>query len=470
MIALWTLPKILEALTPTAIQQLNNAVFKGISIDSRTTKPGDLYIAICGPNNNGHDYVDSAIQSGATLCIVSENRPHWKQLPIIEVRDTVKALNSLGIASRSRCSGTVIGVTGSAGKTSTKNLLFHSLSSCGATYASPRSFNNLWGVPYSLASMPDDTKFGIIEMGMNHANEISPLSKMARPQIAIITNVGTAHLEFFDSVEGIALAKSEIFDGMPRGSTAILNKDNPFFTLLCNKARDQGHKILSFGSDARADIRLIAYDDVSAIVKAEIDGSTIEYNMGVVGIHHAYNSLAVLAGIQATGENVETAAACFSTWKASEGRGAIETICTPQGQVTLIDESYNANPDSVRSTIRTLGKKSTNGRKILFLGDMKELGKHGPELHQALAKDIIDTEIDIVHTCGDIMKFLHNALPPSQRGHHCATSSEMSEIVPELIQDDDTIVVKGSLSMKMAKIIQALKSLTNTEKGKKICY
>ncbi|MBX7146564.1 MAG: UDP-N-acetylmuramoylalanyl-D-glutamyl-2,6-diaminopimelate--D-alanyl-D-alanine ligase [Alphaproteobacteria bacterium] len=435
----------------------------GISIDSRTTKPGDLFIALKGPTHDGHDFVSLALQNGACAALVEHNLNHINKDHLLVVDDTFKALHELGKAGRARSHATIFGVTGSVGKTSTKEALRHCLSVQAETYANMASYNNHWGVPYSLASMPISARYGIFEMGMNHSGEISVLTKLVLPHISIITTIEAVHLEFFKSKDDIASAKAEIFDGMNKDGIILLNKDNLYYDFLVQKAKFKNiQHIFSFGTKEHTDIRLLSYETSNNqnVVKADILGQILTYNLNMTGNHWIINSLAVLGAIKLANGDINLAAQTLASFESLKGRGQRIKILLTQGSFEIIDESYNASPIAMKAALGTLGKnKNSNHRLIAVLGDMLELGETGPQLHKDLLDPILDEKIDLVFACGPLMENLYQKLPLSLQGGY---SKDSKNLIPDLIkniQSDDIILIKGSLGSKMAPIVQALKEL-----------
>lgn len=438
----------------------------GVSIDSRTVKSGDLFIALKGPVHDGHDHVAAAIAAGAGAAIVARQPPHTTPVtPLIFVEDTFKALEALGYAGRMRSTGTIIAVTGSVGKTSTKEMLRLALGATGGTYANEGSLNNHWGVPLSLARLPADALYGVFELGMNHAGELKILSEQVKPQVALITTVEAVHLEFFPSVEAIADAKAEIFCGLSKNGTAVLNRDNRYFQRLTAAAKAQSIKnILSFGRDSKADARMVDYSSENGIglITCDVMGKSLRFRLGAPGEHLAMNTLGALLTAAAAGSDVEACAEALAAYRQPKGRGVIENLPLKSGEFTLIDESYNASPVAVGFAARVLGQMpvAKNGRRILVLGDMRELGTESPALHTALAKDIQDAKIDLVYCCGEMMHHLFNAIPSTLRGAHAADSSALAPLVADAVHAGDIVTVKGSLSMAMSKIVAALRALS----------
>jgi UDP-N-acetylmuramoyl-tripeptide--D-alanyl-D-alanine ligase len=433
----------------------------GASIDSRTVAHGDLFIAIRGPAFDGHDFVGAAIADGAAAGLVStvpKKLPESGALHVVE--DTMVALTALGAASRARTSARIVAVTGSAGKTGTKEALRHVLEAQGPTSASRSSFNNHWGVPLSLARMPRETAFGIFEVGMNHAGEIEPLSRLIRPHVAIVTTVEAAHLEFFDSVEAIADAKSEIFAGVEPGGTAVLNRDNPHFERLAAAARRAGiDDIVAFGAAAQSEVRLVDYAPArdGGDVTAEIGGRPIAYRLGVAGRHWAMNSLAVLGAVRALGADVDAAARALAGIGELDGRGRTHRITVGDAAITLIDESYNANPASMRAALETLGraKPEGDGRRIAVLGEMRELGARSEALHAELAEPVMANGIDLVFAAGE-MAALHDRLPTNARAAYGTSGTDLIDDLKRALRPGDVVMVKGSNASRMADVVGAL--------------
>ncbi|MBX3506854.1 MAG: UDP-N-acetylmuramoylalanyl-D-glutamyl-2,6-diaminopimelate--D-alanyl-D-alanine ligase [Parvibaculum sp.] len=441
----------------------------GVSIDSRTLEPGDLFVAIMGENSDGHKYVEGALKKGAVAAIVSAPDEAMRAAgPLVVVADTLQALEALGRAARHRAQAKVVAVTGSVGKTGTKEALRLILSEQGATHASAASYNNMWGVPLSLARMPADTRFGIFEVGMNHPGEITPLSKLVEPFAALITTVEAVHMEFFDSVEQIADAKGEIFDGLQKGGVAILNRDNPHFERLRKKAEASGAgRIISFGEHAEAEARLdkVALKEDCSCVSATICGQPVTYKLSVPGRHIVMNSLAMLAVVHALEADLAMAALAMANLKAPRGRGERHRVEMPTGAFTVIDESYNANPASMRAALEALGqaKPAGKGRRIAAVGDMLELGEGSIDMHRALAEPIRAADVDLVFACGPHMRELFKALPVSVQGGYAESSAELGEALRAAIEPGDVVMVKGSLGSRMGPLVEMLRGLGDDE-------
>ena len=463
---LWTALDAATAVDGTAV---GNWTATGVSIDSRTCQPGDLFVALRGPEHDGHDFVAHALARGAVAVMVHRPPPNTPaEAPLLVVDDTTAALEALGRFARLRCKGRVVGVTGSVGKTGTKEAMRLCLEPQGWTYATAGNLNNHWGVPLSLARMPANTEYAVFELGMNHAGEISPLSQLVKPEVAIITAVEAVHLENFESVEGIADAKAEIFDGMSPTSAAILNRDNPHFARLVAHARTQGiGRIWSFGEHAGADARLLecSLHSSSSAVVAMVRGEPIQYALSVPGKHWVMNSLAVLAAARALGADLAVAARQFARLSAMPGRGARMRIRVSRDGLSepfiLLDESYNASPAAVKAALSVLAQADLGdqGRRIVALGDMLELGPRTADLHVGLKEALVAAEVDTVFACGKMMAKLFDALPPTMRGAYAADSAALAGMVAETVRPGDAIMVKGSLGSRMAVVVDALKAL-----------
>ncbi|TNE58568.1 MAG: UDP-N-acetylmuramoylalanyl-D-glutamyl-2,6-diaminopimelate--D-alanyl-D-alanine ligase [Alphaproteobacteria bacterium] len=437
-----------------------------VTIDSRASKPGDLFVAIQGLSRDGHEFVAMAEDAQVAGVMISRaDMVADLKVPSLLVADTLEGLNDLGRFARARVDAKVIAVTGSVGKTGTKESLKLALSASGRTHASAASYNNLWGVPLSLARMPADTDFGIFEIGMNHAGEIIPLTKMVQPDVAIVTTVAPVHLEFFDGVGAIAEAKAEIFQGVRPGGTAVINRDIPHYDLLVARAEACGvHNMIGFGESPQAQARLISYQPggIGTDVVAEICGNELTYHLGAPGYHWVLNSLAVLSAVHAVGADLGKAAAALSALEPPKGRGAEKKIETIDGrQLILVDESYNANPASMAAAFKTLGARAMSGagRRIAVIGDMRELGETSDALHAALEGPIAAAGVDQVYCCGPHMRALWDVLPEAQRGAYAETSEELIQPLLATLKSDDVVMIKGSLGTHMAPIVKAVEAL-----------
>ena len=432
----------------------------GVSIDSRTVDPGDLFVAIRGPENDGHDYVRAALSAGAAAAVV-HRRPDGvgTDAPLLLVDDTLDALTALGRRGRDRSTARVAAVTGSAGKTGTKEALRHALAGQGAVSASAASYNNLWGVPLSLSRMPPGSAFGAFEVGMNHAGEIAPLSRLIRPHVAVITNVEAAHIAFFPSMEAVADAKAEIFEGVEPGGACVLNRDNMFFDRLrASAARRPDLRVVSFGlSDADATAREVSLDEEGSDVAVEICGRRIAYRVALPGRHWVLNSLAVLAAVEALGADADEAAARLRSLAPLPGRGKPHSVSCAGGTFTLIDESYNANPASMRAAIETLGRVPPRGagRRIAILGPMRELGRESAAFHEGLAAPLVESGVDTVMAAGD-MRAVLDRLPAGMRGATAETGEALARTAAQTVGPGDVVMVKGSNASRMDLVVARL--------------
>jgi UDP-N-acetylmuramoyl-tripeptide--D-alanyl-D-alanine ligase len=460
---LWTLNAMAQAMGAERAGVLPTSI-NGISIDSRKIGAGDAFFAITGDNRNGHEFVPAALKGGAGVAVVATD---WHSgdidnAPLLRVPDVLEGLRALARAARARLDAKVIGVTGSVGKTGTKEALRLALGSNGATHASVASYNNHWGVPLSLARCPADVSYAVFEMGMNHAGEIEPLSRLARPHVAIITTVEPVHLEFFPSVEAIADAKAEIFRGLEPGGAAVINRDNPHYERLAAAARGAGvGRIVSFGEHVKADARLVksALQPDCSTVQARILGADVAYKLGAPGKHVVLNSLAVLAAVSLVGADLALSALALAELAPPTGRGARVMLALGKNEhALLIDESYNANPASMRAAIALLGQAEIGprGRRIAVLGDMLELGAAGADLHRGLVEPIRAHGIDLVYCCGPLMHALWEALPSERRGGYAEGAGALEVDVIAAIRPGDAVMIKGSLGSRMAPIVKAL--------------
>jgi len=461
--ALWTIEELSDA-TRGEVRGKAPKTFTGVSIDSRTAGKGDIFVAIKGERQDGHDFVANALKGGAGLAIVSRPTREMEEAgALLVVGEPLAALEDMGRAARARSLAQIIAVTGSVGKTSTKELLKLGLSQSGLTHASAASFNNHWGVPLTLARMQRECAFGVFEIGMNHAGEITPLTRMVRPHVAIVTTVAASHLGHFSSLADIADAKAEIFLGLEKGGAALINRDSEFFDRLAAAARAAGcDRIIGFGKHEAADIRLerVALHSECSCVTANILGETIIYKLGIPGEHHALNSLAVLGAVKLVGGDLARAALALATAAPAKGRGVRFRLVAPGGEFLLIDESYNANPASMRAALALLGnaKPGPGGRRIAVLGDMLELGEQGPGLHAELSKAVDEARVDALYACGPLMGNLWEKTPGGRRAAYAETSDKLKDALLEALRGGDIVMIKGSLGSRMGPIVEAAKA------------
>lgn len=445
----------------------------GVSIDTRSLKPGDLFVALKAVRD-GHDFVAQALEKGAAAALVSHIPEGVSEAaPLLLVPDVLKGLEDLGRAARDRTSARVVAVTGSVGKTSTKEMLRTVLSGQGRTHVAEASYNNHWGVPLTLARMPADTEFAVIEIGMNHPGEIAPLARMARPHAAMITTVAAAHLEAFGNINGIAEEKASIFEGLEPDGWAVLNGDIETSAILQQKAHEAGAKIILFGEGDQCDHRAadIRLHDTTTVVDGQMGETSILFKVQAPGRHFAVNGMGVLAVITALGLDHAMGAADIAKWHPPAGRGLRERVTLDFADTDqwfeLIDDAFNANPSSLAASLEVLAASntktrqgnSTKGRRIAVLGDMLELGPDEMALHRAVADLPWIASIDQVHCVGPRMKHLYEALPDVQRGKWVETADDMAEQVHHLVRAGDLVLIKGSKGSRVSIVVDALKKL-----------
>ena len=459
---LWTGLALVTPLQARVSGHVPTAV-EGISIDTRTLQPGDLFFAITGENSNGHDHVAAALAKGAAAAVVDETHADvLKGLgPLYVVGQVLPALERLGAAARTRSKARIAAVTGSVGKTSTKEALALVLGEAGPTHASVASYNNHWGVPLTLARMSAAARFGVFEIGMNHPGEITPLVAQVRPHVALITTIAPVHLENFDGIEGIAAAKAEIFSGLVKGGVAILNRDIAQYPQLLALAQQSGARhVLSFGKhkDAEARLESVEVFPEGTYVEAQILGQSLRYRMAAPGRHFAENSLGVLLAARAMGLELADAAKSLEHFRPPAGRGHRVVLHVPGGDATLIDESYNANPASMAAALEVLATLPVtgDGRRIAVLGDMLELGGDEHKHHADLAGLIKQNKIDLVFAAGRRMRHLYDALPTQRRGDWFASASELAPVLAQFIRAGDVVMIKGSNGSHMGPLAKAL--------------
>lgn len=469
MSALWTST---DAVAATGGESTADWSANGVSIDTRTIQAGDLFVALKDVRD-GHDFVALALEKGAAAALVT-HRPEGVSAaaPLLIVPNVLEALEALGLAARARTSAKVVGVTGSVGKTSTKEMLRTVLIPQGKTHVADASYNNHWGVPLTLARMPANADFAVIEIGMNHPGEIAPLSQMAAPHVVMITTVAAAHLEAFENVEGIAVEKTAIMDGLVSGGIAVLNADIPTAQILRDKAKVVGAVTVNFGvhgTDWTAkDVRLT---DQVTVVAAMHGDTEFLFKLAVPGRHFAMNGVGVLAVVAALGADPMQAAIDIANWVPPGGRGTREIVvldhAVQDDTIDLIDDAFNANPTSMVASLEILAAakprdgvgRIIKGRRIAILGDMLELGPSEREMHRAIAHDKHLQSLDIVHCVGPRMQHLHEALPETQKGVWVADAAEMAVQIRRLIDAGDVVLVKGSKGSKVSSVVDAIRKL-----------
>lgn len=461
---LWTS----EEISAATGGHLSGAPFtvNGVSIDTRSIEPSDLFVALGGVRD-GHEFVATAMAGGASGALVSKD----VDASSVVVRDTLKALEKLGEAARERAPQVRRGaITGSVGKTSVTQAVRAGLMLAGKAHSSVKSYNNHIGVPLTLARMPRDTERAVFEIGMNHADEIAPLSRFVRPHVVAITTVGPVHVENFpDGEAGVARAKAEIFAGIEPGGVAVLNADNKWFDLLSAQARKAGAEVRSFGSGETCDARLIDFQPQAgyAVVQARLHGKAMDFPILQTGFHWGPNSMAVLLMLEALGVDLNDSLAALGSFEPLAGRGAERVIKLAGGDFTLIDESYNANPVSMGAAFASLGARKAMGRRIVALTDMLELGVEGPAFHAGLAEPLNGAGVELVFCAGPLMKSLWDALPPTRRGGYAETAVELGLLIAAAAEPGDLIMVKGSNGSRAGAVVAALGALDvrSQEKG-----
>jgi UDP-N-acetylmuramoyl-tripeptide--D-alanyl-D-alanine ligase len=457
--SLWTTADAARATDGTAT---GDWTASGVSIDTRSLSPGDLFVALRGPNHDAHEFVATAFERGAAAVMIDRDISDHSVMPrSLRVGDTLLGLTALGAFARARGHARVVAVTGSVGKTGTKEALRLGLGTRGSTFASAASLNNHWGVPLSLARMPSDVAYAVFELGMNHPGEIATLSRLVRPHVAVITAVEPAHLGFFRSVEEIAEAKAEIFVGVEPGGAAILNRDSPYYPRLAAAATAAGAvQILGFGADPEAAIRLIdcVLEPDGSVVTAIVGGRRLRFRLNIAGRHWVMNALAALGAALAAGCDPEPAAAALADLTAPPGRGRRHELPWRGGTLSLIDESYNASPAAMRAALAVLGSLSPgpHGRRLAVLGDMLELGEAAPRLHRELAVTLATAKVDRVFLVGGEMAALHEILPLEQRGGLWPSAEAAIPALLTLLQPGDVVTVKGSHGVRTSRIVERL--------------
>ncbi|MCG6904219.1 MAG: UDP-N-acetylmuramoyl-tripeptide--D-alanyl-D-alanine ligase [Rhodobacter sp.] len=468
--SLWTAA---EAAAATGGRATADWAASGVSIDTRSLCPGDLFVAL-KDIRDGHDFVTQALKNGAAAALVSRVPENVaKDAPLLIVDDVLAGLERLGRAGRARSGARVIGITGSVGKTSTKEMLRAVLARQGRVHAAEKSFNNHWGVPLTLARLPRDAEFAVIEIGMNHPGEIAPLARLARPHVVMITTVAAAHLEAFENLEGIAREKASICDGLKPGGHAVLNGDLATSPILIAAARAAAAHVTTFGESDAVSHRLtgLQLGRNRTVARADIDGTGLVFKLGSPGRHFALNAVGVLGVVAALDGDLALAAQDLRLWQPPAGRGTIETLTFDRfdDRLTfdLIDDAYNANPTSMAASLEVLAATAprddvgriARGRRIAVLGDMLELGPDETGLHAGLAGLASLKALDLVHTVGPRMQALHDALPEDQRGIWVETAPEMVKRAHTLVDAGDVVLVKGSLGSKVSTVVDAIRKL-----------
>jgi UDP-N-acetylmuramoyl-tripeptide--D-alanyl-D-alanine ligase len=434
----------------------------GVSIDTRTLEPGDLFVALKDVRD-GHDFLAQAFVSGAAAALISDESKADGLGPTLVVPDVLEALRKLGEAARDRSAAKRVAVTGSVGKTSTKEAIAVCLSASGPTHRSVKSYNNHWGVPLTLSRMPPESAFGVFEIGMNHRGEILPLAQLVRPHAALVTTIAPAHVENLGSLEAVADEKGDIYTGLEPGGAALIPNEAPYATRLIAAAERNGATLVRFGRDPVCEARLIKFDmdETGSTAEAEILGRIVRYRVGVEGAHWALNSVAALAAADVVGADLDAAAHALEHLRAFDGRGVAATIEAPFGPFMLVDDAYNANPASMAAAFATLSARrpGAGGRRIAALGDMLELGPDELAYHAGLAEPIAQAGIDLVFAAGPRMAALMEALPPERRGGYAENADALIPIISGALRAGDVVLVKGSNSSRMSRVVAALTRL-----------
>ncbi len=454
MSALWTAA---DAAAATAGRAQGEWTATGVSIDTRTIRPGDLFVALKAARD-GHEFVAQALAKGAAAAMVTHIPDGVApDTPLLIVPEVLPALEALGRAGRARSRAKVIAVTGSVGKTSTKDMLRVALAGQGHIHAAEASYNNHWGVPLTLARMPAETDFAIIEIGMNHPGEIAPLARMARPHAALITTIAPAHLEAFGRIEGIAAEKASVFEGLEPMGAAIIPEDLPVTPILRDGADRAGALVIGFGSGGMARLMSAEPQDGQTRIRARITGEAVGFTLQSAGAHFAMNAVGALAAIGVAGGDIGKAAEALANWLPPRGRGAVEDL----NGIRLIDDAFNANPASLAAGLATLARVPGK-RRIAVLGDMLELGADEIALHRGVADDPAMGAVDLVHAAGPLMRHLYDALPKDKRGFWAPEANGLAEKAMELAAPGDVLLIKGSKSSRISLVVDALRKAGQT--------
>jgi len=437
-------------------------IASGVSIDTRTLAPGDLFVALKDARD-GHDFLAAAFEKGACAALVSDTEKAQGHGPALLVGDVLEGLTRLGEAARDRSAAKRIAVTGSVGKTSTKEMLAHCLAASGPTHRSLKSYNNHWGVPLTLARMPGKSAFGVFEIGMNHRGEILPLANLVKPHVALVTIIAPAHVQNLGSIEAVADEKGDVYAGLEPGGAALVPMDSPCAARLVDAAERNGANVIRFGRGPECEARLLKFDMIEggAVAEADILGRGVRYRIGAEGAHWALNSVAALAACDLAGADLHAAAHALADFKAIDGRGAAKRVTASFGAFTLVDDAYNANPASMAAAFATLGARvlPAGGRRIAALGDMLELGPDERAYHAGLAEPLGQAGVDLVFAAGPRMAALMEALPPSLRGGYADTADALAPLIAGSLRAGDVVLVKGSNGSRMSGVVEALARL-----------
>ena len=458
---LWSQSDLVKATAGDLIGDWRNDGIAGVSIDSRSIKSDELFVAVKA-KRDGHNFINDAIRLGAKGALVDHIPAEIpSNTPLLLVPSVQEALENLGKYRRERSQAKLVAITGSVGKTSSKNMLKTILELQGKTHASPASFNNYLGVPLTLANLPIDAAYAVVEIGMNKPGEIEPLARMAAADVVLITAIGKAHLEAFGDIAGIAHEKAQIVKGLKSTGMAVLNADTPGYEILKKQTIKNGSQFISFGGiDSNLRAKKMQKLNGRIKVQCQFNDRDLEFIVGSSGFHFAENSLGVLLCVDCLGADIEKASQDLAKWEPSSGRGSFEKILLPSGNIFLIDDAFNANPSSMKSALQLLTQRTLNcRRRVAFLGDMLELGENEVMLHEEIISWPELADVDIIHTLGPLMHYLHKKLPSNIKGCHYESKNELISDLENILQEGDKVLVKSSKSVGMSSIVDAIRSM-----------
>ena len=458
---LWSQRDLVEATAGDLIGDWRNDGIAGVSIDSRSIKSDELFVAIKA-KRDGHNFINDAIKLGAKGALVDHVPAEIPaNTPLLLVPSVQEALENLGKYRRERSQAKLVAITGSVGKTSSKNMLKTILALQGKTHASPASFNNYLGVPLTLANLPIDATYAVVEIGMNKPGEIEPLARMTAADVVLITAIGKAHLEAFGDIAGIAHEKAQIVKGLKSTGIAVLNADTPGYEILKKQTIKNGSQFISFGGKD-SNLRAKKMQKLNGRIKVhcQFNNRDLDFIVGSSGFHFAENSLGVLLCVDCLGANIEKASQDLAKWEPSSGRGSFEKILLPSGNIFLIDDAFNANPSSMKSALQLLTQRTLNcSRRVAFLGDMLELGENEVMLHEEIISWPELADVDIIHTLGPLMYHLHQKLPSNIKGCHYESKNELISDLENILQEGDKVLVKSSKSVGLSSIVDAIRAM-----------
>ena len=458
---LWSQSDLVKATAGDLIGDWRNDGIAGVSIDSRSIKSDELFVAVKA-KRDGHNFINDAIRLGAKGALVDHIPADIpSNTPLLLVPSVQEALENLGKYRRERSQAKLVAITGSVGKTSSKNMLKTILELQGKTHASPASFNNYLGVPLTLANLPIDATYAVVEIGMNKPGEIEPLARMTAADVVLITAIGKAHLEAFGDIAGIAHEKAQIVKGLKSGGIAVLNADTPGYEILKKQTIKNGSQFISFGR-VGSNLRAKKMQKLNGRIKVQcqFNERNLEFIVGSSGFHFAENSLGVLLCADCLGADIEKASQDLAKWKPSSGRGSFEKILLPSGNIFLIDDAFNANPSSMKSALQLLTQRTLNcSRRVAFLGDMLELGENEVMLHEEIISWPELADVDIIHTLGPLMYHLHKKLPSNIKGCHYESKNDLISDLKNILQEGDKVLVKSSKSIGLSSIVDAIRAM-----------